>query len=95
MALIEEKNPWIAPTSLNILRIRKSKKYRLYYSYFYVWINAILLSIVGLTTGYYFKDNAITVLAAISVVIIGFSISTYYMMKKSGEWDEVAIHGFR
>ena len=95
MARIEEKHPWITPTSVNTLLIRKSKKYRLFYSYFYIWINGVLLLIAGMASGYYFQDQLATISVLGVGIILFYSLSAYYMMKKSGELDTVTTQSFR
>lgn len=95
MARIEDKNPWIAPTNLHILRIRKNKKYRIFCSYFYIWINGLLLSVAGIAAGYYFQGNLTIVAVTILVVAFMICVSSFYILKKSGELDSITLQSFR
>jgi hypothetical protein len=95
MARIEEQNPWISPTNLHILRIRQNKKYRIFSSYFYIWINGLLLSVAGIATGYYFQGNLTIVAAIILTATVVFCVSSSYILKKSGELDTITLQSFR
>ena len=69
--------------------------YRLFYSYFYIWINGVLLLIAGMASGYYFQDQLATISVLGVGIILFYSLSAYYMMKKSGELDTVTTQSFR
>lgn len=95
LARLENTHNWLPRINLNTLRMRNSKKFTFFQSYFYIGINSVFIIISMLTAIYVFEPDFIGFCAALISSIILIYITSRLMLFYSGELEKVTIHSFR
>lgn len=94
LARLEHHYSWLPKCNLNILMMRRSKKFRSTQSFFYIAINYIFI-LISFTLWMPQMDNIYQIaLLSILVFLVLWAV-TKLMRKKSGEFDVITINSFR
>jgi hypothetical protein len=94
LARLEKKHPWLGHVHWHLLLIRETPKYRVYQSSFYIGINGLFISISAIVSLFYFSSEKFLWAPIILGAILLYWLVSHYMIKFSGEKEQISLKGF-
>jgi hypothetical protein len=95
LARLEHKHRWLPRINLNILEMRRSKRFRFFQSYFYVGINSAFVAISSVTAIVIFGTSIAWSSAVLFASALAIYLMTKLMLLYSGEMIKADLHSFR